>query len=291
MVPDMVVNGLVVLKGEHVNVLSLFDGISCAQVAIARNGIKIDNYFSSEINKNAIRVTQQNYPNTIQVGNILTLKSSNLPKIDIIIGGSPCQGFSIAGKRMNFHDERSALFFQFVRLLDECKPKYFLLENVKMKLEHQKIISKSLGVTPVLINSGLVSKQNRERLYWTNINIPKLHDKNNNFDNYLYRLGHGLVKDEIKFFKKYPALAAQWPATKYRLVTNLVEAKSAFENKDILKLRRDKNITRSLTPEECEELQTLPVGYTKMLKNTQRYATIGNGFTVDVIYNILTGIQ
>lgn len=151
------------------NILSLFDGISCGQVALERVGIKVDNYYASEIDKYAIQVTQKNYPNTIQLGDITEVSSCDLPKIDLLIGGSPCQGFSFAGKQLNFDDPRSALFFEYVRLLEECKPKYFLLENVKMKKECQEVISKYLGVEPIEINSALVSAQNRKRLYWTNI--------------------------------------------------------------------------------------------------------------------------
>ena len=151
------------------NVLSLFDGMSCGQIALDQLGIKVDNYYASEIDKYAIKVTQKNYPNTKQIGSVTEVKGKDLPKIDLIICGSPCQGFSFAGKQLNFNDPRSALFFQFVRLLRECKPKYFLLENVRMKKEYQEIISEHLGVEPVMINSALVSAQNRVRLYWTNI--------------------------------------------------------------------------------------------------------------------------
>ena len=151
------------------NVLSLFDGMSCGQIALNRAGIKYDNYYASEIDKHAIKVTMANYPNTIQLGSVLDVKASDLPKIDLLIGGSPCQGFSIAGKQLNFDDPRSKLFFEFVRLLRECNPKYFLFENVKMKKEYQDIISERLGVEPIHINSNVFSAQDRKRSYWTNI--------------------------------------------------------------------------------------------------------------------------
>jgi len=151
------------------NVLSLFDGISCGQIALNRAGIKIDNYFSSEIDKHSINVTQNNYPNTIQLGDVTLLKGNTLPKIDLLIGGSPCQGFSFAGKQLNFEDPRSKLFFEYVRLKNETNPTYFLLENVIMKKEYQDVISSYLGVQPIEINSALVSAQHRRRLYWTNI--------------------------------------------------------------------------------------------------------------------------
>lgn len=159
---------------EKINVLSLFDGISCGQIALERTGIKVENYFASEIETSPIKVTQANYPNTKQLGSVLTVKGTELPKIDLLIGGSPCQGFSFAGKGLNFEDPKSKLFFEFVRLLKECKPKYFLLENVKMKQEYQDIISSYLGVEPIMINSNLVSAQNRVRYYWTNIPVKGL---------------------------------------------------------------------------------------------------------------------
>lgn len=153
------------------NVLSLFDGISCGRIALDRAGINVKNYYASEIDKYAIRISKKNYPDIYHLGCIKSLNGKDLPKIDLLIGGSPCQGFSFAGKQLNFNDERSNLFFEFVRLLEECRPKYFLLENVKMKKEYQDVITKYLGVEPIEINSALVSAQNRKRLYWTNIPV------------------------------------------------------------------------------------------------------------------------
>ena len=153
------------------NVLSLFDGMSCGQIALNRAGIKYDAYFASEVDKYAIKVAQANYPDTVQIGDVTQVDHTRLPfgGIDLLMGGSPCQGFSFAGKQLNFDDPRSKLFFEFVRLKDELKPKYFLMENVPMKQESQDIISEYLGVKPVMINSSLFSAQNRKRLYWTNI--------------------------------------------------------------------------------------------------------------------------
>jgi len=160
------------------NVLSLFDGMSCGQIALDQLGIKVDNYYAAEIHKYAIEIAKKNYPNTIHLGDVTKIKGSDLPQIDLLIGGSPCQGFSFAGKQLNFDDPRSALFFEFVRLLKECNPKYFLLENVRMKKEYQDVITEHLGVEPITINSALVSAQNRVRLYWTNIpNITQPKDK------------------------------------------------------------------------------------------------------------------
>lgn len=150
-------------------VLSLFNGMGCIWLALDRLGIKVNGRYSSEIDKYANIVNNANYPDTKQLGDVRGVSWFNLPRIDVLVGGSPCQGFSFAGKQLNFDDERSKLFFEFVRLLKELEPKYFLLENVKMKKESQDVISKYLGVEPIEINSALVSAQNRRRLYWTNI--------------------------------------------------------------------------------------------------------------------------
>tara|TARA_R100001530_G_scaffold123635_1_gene91631 strand:- start:882 stop:2009 length:1128 start_codon:yes stop_codon:yes gene_type:complete len=161
------------------NILSLFDGMSCGQLALQRADIPVENYLVSEIDKYAIQVTQKNFPYTIQLGDITKIDKKQIELlnkigIDLVIGGSPCQGFSFAGKQLNFKDPRSKLFFEFSRILKAIKPKYFLLENVRMKKENQDIISEYMGVEPIAINSNLVSAQNRHRLYWTNIpfNIP-----------------------------------------------------------------------------------------------------------------------
>ena len=160
------------------NVLSLFDGMSCGQLALERCGIDVDIYLAAEIDKYTKQITRKNYPNTIHIGDVTKLDGNDLPPIDLLMGGSPCQGFSFAGKQLNFDDPRSALFFEFVRLLKETNPKYFLLENVRMKQEFQDVISEHLGVKPIMINSTLVSAQNRVRLYWTNIpNIQQPTDK------------------------------------------------------------------------------------------------------------------
>lgn len=176
------------------NVLSLFDGMSCGQQALERAGIKVDKYFASEIDKYAIQVTMANYPNTIQLGSVVNVDGYSLPKIDILIGGSPCQSFSFAGKRkgMSTKDEQeiltlnhylelksegfefegqSYLFWEYMRLLNEVKPKYFLLENVMMGEKWEKVLSKAIGVKSIMINSALISAQNRQRLYWTNIGL------------------------------------------------------------------------------------------------------------------------
>ena len=175
-------------------VLSLFDGMSCGQLALQRLGIEVDTYYASEIDKYAIQITQENFPKTIQVGDVCKLKVEDYQDVDLILAGSPCQGFSFSGKQLAFDDPRSALFFEFIRLLKEIKPKYFLLENVKMKQQFQNVITEQVSacypdykdgdlfgsqIKPILINSALVSAQNRQRLYWTNIpNVEQPVDKN-----------------------------------------------------------------------------------------------------------------
>lgn len=156
-----------------INVLSLFDGMSCGRIALERAGIPVANYFASEIDPHAIKVSRANWPDIVHLGDVRGIRPSELPPIDLLIGGSPCQGFSFAGKQLNFDDPRSALFFEFVRIHTEClwiNPDLdFMLENVRMKKEYQDIISQHLGVQPVAINSALVSAQNRYRLYWTSL--------------------------------------------------------------------------------------------------------------------------
>ena len=175
-------------------VLSLFDGMSCGQLALQRLGIEVDTYYASEIDKYAIQVTQANFPETIQVGDVCQLKAEDYQDVNLILAGSPCQGFSFAGNQLAFDDPRSALFFEFIRLLKEIKPKYFLLENVRMKQQFQNVITEQVSacypdykdgdlfgsqIKPILINSALVSAQNRQRLYWTNIpNVEQPVDKN-----------------------------------------------------------------------------------------------------------------
>lgn len=280
------------------NVLSLFDGMSCGQIALNKLGIKYDNYYASEIDEPAISVTQHNYPNTIQMGSITELKSSQLPKIDLLFGGSPCQSFSNAGNGSGF-DGKSGLFYEFVRLLKECKPTYFLLENVKMKKEWQDIISEELGVKPIKINSNLVSAQNRERLYWTNIPVFGLPE-----DKQIY------IEDilDTNFDSKY------WLKERNtQLLLNKVNIEGAPDiccidvyNKKFKKDRKSPTLTlphhnslrllqdgkfRKLTPNECERLQTVPVDYTNTgIADIHRYSMLGNGWTVDVIAFIFSFI-
>lgn len=287
------------------NVLSVFDGMSCGQIALNNLGIKYENYFSSEIDKHAIKVTQHNYPKTIQLGNVLDICGNDLPKIDLLIGGSPCQGFSFAGKGLNFEDPRSKLFFEFVRLLKECNPKFFLLENVKMKQEYQDIISEQLGVNPILINSSLVSAQNRERLYWTNIqNVVSPTDKHiyikdilqpeldiDYIDNFKNCVRKNMIGIEISKYVKNSGFAQ-------------IPVKSGFQDHKVgitkspclragnpfCLVETKSGGIRRLTPLECERLQNVPENYTNIVADTHRYSMLGNGWTVGVIEHIFKNI-
>ena len=161
----------------------MFDGMSCGQLALQRADIPVKSYHASEIDKWAIKVTKKNFPFTLHMGDVTKLEDWRLEfirdeiGIDLVIGGSPCQGFSFAGKNLNFDDPRSKLFFEFVRVLKILNPKYFLLENVRMKKESQDIISEYLGVEPRVFNSNKASAQNRHRLYWFNWEVDELEDK------------------------------------------------------------------------------------------------------------------
>ncbi len=377
-------------------VLSLFDGISCGQVALQRAGIEFENYFASEVDKYAIQITQKNFPNTIQLGDVNNWQEWNIDwnSVDLIIGGSPCQGFSIAGKGLNFSDERSKLFFAYVAILKHVKelnPNVcFLFENVKMRKDYANAISYILNCKPVEINSALVSAQNRVRFYWTNIGeIQQPEDKQiflkdiiheNTFsdreksycidanyfkgetvEGYFKRKRKQLVFDKIAEFiipadKAQKILEKEVERGKIKYVDGsywLFHKKIELDfellgilntargnNKGGLRYKGEKAPTltcnkyeynnylfscidphslkraangrrfsdnnkfytltcrdchgiltsgylRKLTPIECERLQTLSDNYTEGVSNTQRYKTLGNGWTVDVITHIL----
>lgn len=278
------------------NVLSLFDGMSCGQIALNRAGIKYDNYFASEIDKYAIQVTQRNYPNTIQLGDITKIKAADLPKIDLIIGGSPCQGFSFAGKQLAFDDPRSKLFFEFVRLKNETQPKYFLLENVNMKKKYQDVISEYLGVNPIKINSSLVTGALRDRLYWTNIpgvTIPnnKHITLNDIIDGNYYSTRDKAYCIDANYgkgtnFRRYFFMGSR----QLVLEKNYTPVNMTKENANEI-MRKDGNRWRKLTPNECEKLQTVPLDYTLSVPNVERYRMLGNGWTVDVIAYIFSYIN
>ena len=253
--------------------------MSCGQIALNRVGIEYDNYFASEIDKHAIKVTQANYPKTIQLGDVTKVKGCDLPKIDLLIGGSPCQGFSFAGKQLNFEDPRSKLFFEFVRLKNETKPTYWLLENNRMKKEYQDIISNHLGIEPIKINSSLVSAQNRERLYWTNIpNVTPPEDKKimlsdiiGDYDG-IWVYPRGYNKGGVQPYKgKSPTITT-----------------SSWEHNFFIYRNGNKE---PFTVDICEKLQTLPIGYTNVLSKSKAIKHIGNSWTVDVIAHIFSFLK
>ncbi len=265
------------------NVLSLFDGMSCGQIALEKVGFQVDKYFASEIDKYAIKVAKANYPDMVHLGDVRDVKTADSRlmvenagwiKIDLLIGGSPCQGFSFAGKQLNFDDPRSKLFWEYVRLLRELRPKYFLLENVKMKQESMDVITEALGVEPIFINSSLVSAQNRQRYYWTNIPFTMPEDKG--------ILLRDIIEDGfVDRDKSYCIDANYWKGG------NLTQY---FDKKRRQLVFTDDGF-RKLTPLECERLQTVPEGYTAHVSNTQRYKMLGNGWTVDVIAHTLKGME
>ena len=286
------------------NVLSLFDGISCGQLALQKAGIKVDKYFASEVDKYAIKVTQENFPETVQLGDVTKWETWDLPKIDLLIGGSPCQGFSFAGKQLSFSDPRSKLFFEYVKVLRKVRPKYFLLENVKMKQEYQDVISRYLGVEPIEINSSLVSAQNRKRLYWTNLpNVTQPEDKGillidilektPNAECYL-KNRKGSIAYVMKKYEDFYAKNNYYPKMFNPYNCSEILDKSPTLTAEGLRISVSSTVLinkeRSLSPIEWERLQTLPDNYTNVLSNTHRYNTIGNGWTVDVIAHILGGI-
>lgn len=312
------------------NVLSLFDGMSCGQLALKKAGISYDNYYASEIDEYAMTIAQINFPKTIQVGNVIDLNAKKLPKIDLLIGGSPCQGFSMAGKQLNFKDERSKLFFEFVRLLNELKPKYFLLENVKMKKDYRDIISSYLGVEYVEIDSSLLSAQNRKRLYWTNIpnikqpkdkmvSLKKVLEKNITDETFLIK-EENVIKQNIQKYRDEKTVKqivfTERRTEEAKRIRKEYRAKygrdfSPRRAKELVPRNDDKcnclttSLTkehilidekynfRKLTPIECERLQTVPDNYTNHpnVSNTQRYKMLGNGWTISVIAHIFKNIK
>lgn len=275
------------------NVLSLFDGISCGQVALNRAAISYDKYFASEIDQSAIKITQNNFPNTIQLGSVTDIRSQDLPKIDLLMGGSPCQGFSFAGKQLNFDDPRSKLFFEFVRLKEELKPEWFLLENVKMKKEYLDVISENLGVEPVRINSKDFTAQLRDRYYWTNIPLEEWIPSEIPFKD-IEEHGEHLAKFKVN---RTPSREIMWGngvngkcvnVSNRQKTCALTTKQDRWSNAGLVEFE---DFCRYLTPVECERLQTLPDNYTSGISDAKRYHALGNGWTVDVVAHIFKGIN
>jgi len=270
------------------NVLSLFDGMSCGQLALQRSGIQVNKYYASEIKKAAIKVTQYNFPNTIQLGDVINSDNWNIDNPDLIIFGSPCQDLSQASRqREGLKGSRSSLFFQAHKILNHYKPKYFLMENVgRMKEEDKNIISEMLGVQPIRINSKLVSGQLRDRNYWTNIpNVTQPEDKGISFqsiitDGYVDReKARALLEGEARPYADLMKFHRRYKVTGFG---NLIFTDPSFDPHKGLRL---------LNQLEMERLQTVPEGYTKCLSRNKAASVLGDGWTIDVIAHILKNIK
>ena len=307
------------------NVLSLFDGMSGGQIALNRAGITVDNYYASELDKYAISVTQANYSNTVQLGDVTRWREWDIDwsSIDLLIGGSPCQGFSFAGKQLAFDDPRSKLFFVYVDILSHIRlvnpDVKFMLENVRMKKEYLDVISDQLGVEPVFINSALVSAQNRQRYYWANWEFGQPNDKGLILADILEKESDNFTFMSDKFVSRqkgrkclrddFTGKAVNLSAMEYvkngrqgdyvlsmiprgnnkggdRAIDGKVPTLTSNSWEHNFHLTNDHKSYRKLTPIECERLQTVPDNYTNHVSNTQRYKMLGNGWTVDVISHI-----
>ncbi|MCX2809588.1 DNA (cytosine-5-)-methyltransferase [Bacillus sp. ChL18] len=287
-------------------VLSLFDGMSCGQIALNKIGITDYVYYASEIEKSSIAVTQRNYPSTVQLGDILELderKLKRLNKIDLLLGGSPCQNLTITVADREEHftglaGDKSKLFFEYVRALKTVEPKYFLYENVEsMKEKDKETITKNLGVEPIMIDSGLLSAQERKRYYWTNIpNVKQPNERHqvladileeNVDEKYYYNLNYD-------FYGLHKRVAARLDLYNYDILKRvysphfkaptLTACRGGHKQKKVIHNDR----VRKLTPLEYERLQTVPEGYTKGVADSHRYNMLGDGWTVDVIAHILS---
>lgn len=274
-----------------INVLSLFDGISCGHIALDKAGIPINKYYASEIDKYAIKVTSKNYPETINLGDVTTVSGELFTeKIDLLIGGSPCQGFSQAGKMKNFDDPRSKLFWEYVRILHEVKPKYFLLENVVMKQEWQDIISEALGVKPIMIDSSLTSAATRKRLYWTNIpGVGQPEDLEITFgdirerdvqEGSIYYTDKGL--DWIRRHEKRTGKTLRIIGNSDKMQMLEASMYKKYSSQRFFGIE-DTHGLRYITVTECERCMNVPDGYTDCCSNTQRYKQLGNGWEVNTI--------
>jgi len=301
------------------NVLSLFDGMSCGQLALQKAGIKVDKYFASEIKPLGIKVTQENFPNTIQLGSVTELEGKDLPKIDLLIGGSPCQNLSIAmaeEHRKGLEGDKSSLFYEYYRIFKETKPTYFFLENVgSMPKKDEDIITELMGVEPIRINSKLISPQLRNRLYWTNIpgiEIPK--EKDIQLNNILtegwsdrkkarcllesdsrpvitpikrfHRYLMGFITLVFKDEEHYYACKEFHEKHFHKLTAKQIDEKLATEDIDISVY----DGIRVLNQQELEICQTVPEGYTKSLTRNEAAGLLGDGWTVDVIAHMFSFI-
>jgi len=307
-------------------VLSLFDGISCARVALERAGFEVEKYYASETDKYAIQIAQKNYPDTIQLGDVKNITKEMVGEVDLIIGGSPCQDLSVAkNNRKGLQGERSSLFYEFVRLVKEVHPKWWILENVNSMSEASKTtITKVLGEnlnmsmywTPKMIDAALVSAQSRKRLFWTNIpSIKQPKDKEIILQDILeadeavteksYTIPSTYYKENVKSLlqRKKKGLYVvrvgklnEKAGQGDRVYSTIGKSCTLSANgggrgaKTGLYETKPKQ-ARKLTAIECERLQCLPDHYTEGVSNTQRLKTLGNAFNVDVVAHILSHLQ
>lgn len=303
-------------------VLSLFDGMSCGQIALIELGVNVERYYASEVDKQAIAQTQLNFPNTIQLGDINHWQEwdINWGTVDLILAGSPCQGFSLAGKQQGLEDPRSKLFWVFneirKRVLEENPNALFLLENVRMQPEYEQVINDALGLMPVVINSSLVSAQNRTRLYWSNIrtrqeglfdvlytDIPQPKDRgivirdilDDEVDSKYYIRG-GASRDDrhycdivsVGVWRTHKADYGFRPTLGDKSPT--VTARARNDGSGQVAVSSD-SFVRRLTPRECARLQTIPDWYRWSCSDAQAYKMLGNGWTIEIIKHILSFIN
>lgn len=293
------------------NVVSLFNGYAGAAMAMRKVGLSYNNYYSSEIDKYANIIAHKNFPDIIDLGDVRDFAKWDLPEIDILFAGSPCQDLSrIKSKdRVGLKGDKSSLFYSFYGALQLYKPKYFLLENVIMPKEDEEVITRLLGVEPILIDSGNFSAQNRERLYWTNIPFDKKMPINNTKIHDIMEIGE--IDDKYYYHGRKYTLHGFKKRVVGNLDTHTPEGKRHFTdltsriyniNHKCATLtavsggHQEKKIydgvgVRKLLPVEYERLQTLPDGYTEGVSDSQRYKMLGNGWTIDVIAHILGGLK
>lgn len=324
---------------KKLNVISLFDGMGCGLVALKRNNFKVGNYYASEVDKYAIAIAQKNHPQSIQIGDVRNVTylngvlctdngSYNIGRIDLLMGGSPCQNFSFAGRqkgistrdKIEIHtlehylelkesefefEGQSYLFWEYMRLLNEINPTYFLLENVKMSKKWEGVLNNAIGLKPIKIDSALVSAQNRERLYWTN--IPDVEQPED-----LHISLESILEKDVSlslYYSKESREYSNYDKSKVDKSINQVSPIQVGNSKQFGNAVRNTNkaytlraancngilnedyLIRKFTPIECERLQTLPDNYTEGVSNTQRYKMLGNGWTADVIAHILSFME
>jgi C-5 cytosine-specific DNA methylase len=284
---------------EGLKVLSLFDGMSCGQIALNRAGIKIDKYYASEIKNHAIKITRENYPDTIHLGDVRNINTSNFPVIDLLMGGSPCQDFSRGNaNRLGLKGDKSSLFYQWIRIFEEIKPKYFLLENVVMPKDDECLFNEYFGMNPLRINSELVSGQMRDRLYWTNIGgyeydlfgfktslIKQPEDRKIKLQDILT---YGYTdREKSRALLESDSRPLSTPEKMWHRYSSTGFTTLVFDYPD---LDWEKGI-RYLNQTELERLQTVPEGYTKSLSRNKAACLLGDGWTVDVIAHIFKELK